>query len=122
MIDWILSLYATSSADKSQSEASPSAEDDGSLLKLEKSQAWSMLLCAPLEFTGELQHALGEGSPSRFGADFRSTARISLPRAARLPTNQRATGELYYDVVSEILVALYGVVSRVSLARRLGDR
>ncbi|ORY73102.1 hypothetical protein BCR35DRAFT_307370 [Leucosporidium creatinivorum] len=59
MIDWLNHLYATSNAEKGKEvdnggeEAAPS-EDGGSLVKLEKAQAWSMLLCASSEATAYL--------------------------------------------------------------------
>lgn len=46
MIDWLNGLYSTA-----PTEDETSANDNKSLLTLEKIQAWSMLLCAPLEVT-----------------------------------------------------------------------
>lgn len=126
MIDWLNTLYATSSADKGKQvdvggeEASPS-EDDGSLLKLEKAQAWSMLCCAPLELTGESLASRKRPRTSGLGADLRSTRRISLPGSARLPTDQGAASKLDHDVVGEVLGAVHRVVSRLSWSRQLGD-
>lgn len=74
IMDWLNNLYAARSADKGKQidvggeEASPS-EDDGSLLRLEKGQAWSMLVCAPLESTGELSLDTDDALDSSFGAD-----------------------------------------------------